>query len=153
MLQVLISESKDLKVSMKEIKILETVLRNCEEWKHDACSLLQDTRCLLDMATNGEGISEGLISKIEHVLARIGSMENTSLSLTFDFVELAKLKDACSLLQWCKKAISFCFAIPTLEVKLFIPVTINFVCHVCDLSVNKVIYQLFIIELSFSFHF
>ncbi|KAL6182188.1 hypothetical protein ACLB2K_043611 [Fragaria x ananassa] len=114
-LKALISESKDLKVSMKEFKILETVLRNCEEWKHDACSLLQDIRCLLDMATNGEGISEGLISKIEHVLARIGSMENTSLSLTFDFVELAKLKDACSLLQWCKKAISFCFAIPTLE--------------------------------------
>ncbi|KAM5572478.1 lysine-specific demethylase JMJ17 [Rosa sericea] len=114
-LKELISESKNLKVSMKEIKILETVLMNCEEWEHDACSLLQDTRCLLDMTTVGEGISEGLISKIENLLARIGSMENTGLSLTFDFVELSKLKDACSLLQWCKKAISFCSAAPTLE--------------------------------------
>ncbi|XP_050375974.1 lysine-specific demethylase JMJ17 [Argentina anserina] len=114
-LKELISESNNLKVSMKEIKILETVLMNCEEWENDVCSLLQDTRCLLDMTVISEGISEGLISKIEHVLARIGSLENTGLSLTFDFVEHAQLKDACSMLQWCKKAISFCSAAPTLE--------------------------------------
>lgn len=134
MLQELVSESKNLKVSLKEIRILEIVLMNCEEWEHNACSLLQDTRCLLDMRTIDEGISEGLISKIEPLLARIGSMENTGLSLTFDFVELAKLKDACSLLQWCKKAVSFCSAAPTLEVKLFIPITINFVMLAIYLS-------------------
>ncbi|KAM2035173.1 hypothetical protein EV2_039190 [Malus domestica] len=114
-LKELVSESKHLKVSLKEIRMLETVLMNCKEWENDACSLLQDTRFLFDMRIIGDGTRDGLLSKIEHLIARIGSLESTGLSLSFDFGELVKLKEACSVLQWCKKALSFCSGVPPLE--------------------------------------
>ncbi|CAL9030117.1 unnamed protein product [Prunus brigantina] len=114
-LKELVSESKCINVSLKEKTMLETVLMNCEEWKHDACSLLQDISCLFDMRISGDGIRDGLISKIESLVKRIESMENTGLSLAFDFDELAKLKDVCSMLQWCKKALSFCSGAPSFE--------------------------------------
>ncbi|BBH03352.1 transcription factor jumonji domain-containing protein [Prunus dulcis] len=92
-LKELVSESKCINVSLKEKTMLETVLMNCEEWKHDAFSLLQDISCLFDMRISGDGIRDSLISKIESLVKRIESMENTGLSLAFDFDELAKLKD------------------------------------------------------------
>ncbi|KAM2673879.1 hypothetical protein EV2_015129 [Malus domestica] len=114
-LKELVSESKPLKVSLKEIRMLETVLMNCKEWENGACCLLQDTRCLFDMRIVGDGTRDGLLSKIEHLIARIKSIGSTGLSLSFDFGELVKLKEACSVLQWCKKALSFSIGVPPLE--------------------------------------
>lgn len=137
MLQELVSESKCINVSLKEKTMLETVLMNCEEWKHDACSLLQDISCLFDMRISGDGIRDGLISKIESLVKRIESMENTGLSLAFDFDELAKLKDVCSMLQWCKKALSFCSGAPSFEVILLNPAITKFYVMTAQLCMSS----------------
>lgn len=116
MLQELVSQSKLLKVSLKERRLLETVLRNCEEWEHGACSLLQDIWCLLNMTQNGDGVISGVISEIEHLVTRIESTKNTGLSLGFDLNEIPKLEDACNTLQWCRKALFFCSVLPPYKV-------------------------------------
>lgn len=110
------SQSNLLKVSLKERRSLQTVLNNCKEWKHDACSLLQDALCLFDVANCGDGLAIGLTSDIENLLPRIESAKTNGLSLGFELNEIQKLEDACSTLQWCKKALSFCSVAPSFEV-------------------------------------
>ncbi|XP_015896152.3 lysine-specific demethylase JMJ17 isoform X2 [Ziziphus jujuba] len=112
-LKELVSQSNLLKVTLKERRLLQTILNNCKEWEHDACSLLQDAVCLFDMANSGDFF--GRISNIECLLTRIESAKRNGLSLGFDLTEIPKLEDACSTLQWCKKALSFCSVAPSFE--------------------------------------
>ncbi|EXB37360.1 Lysine-specific demethylase 5A [Morus notabilis] len=114
-LQDLVSQSKLLKVSLKERRMVETVLKDCEEWKSDAGSLLQDASRLFDTTNICDGLTGGLISRIECLVTRIEFVKKTGLSFGFDLDEIPKLEDACSTLQWCEKALSFCSNAPSFE--------------------------------------
>uniref|UniRef100_A0A5B7BX15 Putative lysine-specific demethylase 5B isoform X4 n=1 Tax=Davidia involucrata TaxID=16924 RepID=A0A5B7BX15_DAVIN len=114
-LKELVSESKCLKVSMEERTMLQTVLKNCTQWEHNAHSLLHDAECLLNIDNIGDEITRGLILKIECQVAKMESIMKAALSLGFNFGEIPKLQDACSTLQWCSKALSFCSSAPPLE--------------------------------------
>ncbi|KAF7810274.1 lysine-specific demethylase rbr-2 [Senna tora] len=114
-LQMLVSQSKLLRVSLKETRMLEIVLKNCNEWESDASSLLQDAQGVFELDDVVHGISSGLMSKVEGLIARVQSTTTSGLSLGFDFDKIPKLKATCSTLQWCKKILSFCNLSPSLE--------------------------------------
>lgn len=114
--QELVSQSKLLKISLEESRVLETVLRNCKEWEHDACSALQDAMCIFDLSDMGDGMGKCLILKIESVVSKIESVIKSGSSLHFDFCEIPDLQGAHSTLQWCKKVLSFCSGAPAFEV-------------------------------------
>ncbi|KAJ4712113.1 Transcription factor jumonji (JmjC) domain protein [Melia azedarach] len=114
-LQDLVSQSRFLKISLEEQRMLEKVLKNCEEWQYHASSLLQDAGCLLNIDDIGDCLSNGLLSKIEQLVTSMESITNDGLSLGFDFHEIPKLQNACSMLRWCNKALTFFSAIPAFE--------------------------------------
>ncbi|KAB1200329.1 Lysine-specific demethylase 5A [Morella rubra] len=114
-LKELVSQSKLLKISLEESRVLETVWKNCREWEHDAWSLLQDAGCILDSSDIGDGIRNCLISKMESIISKMQSRIKSGLSLCFDFREIPELQGACSTLKWCKKALSFCSGAPAFE--------------------------------------
>ncbi|KAK7251291.1 hypothetical protein RIF29_34347 [Crotalaria pallida] len=62
-LQMLVSQSKLLKISLEERRMLELVLKNCKIWEHEACSLLDDARCLFELDNTVHVNSSGLMSK------------------------------------------------------------------------------------------
>lgn len=105
-----------MKISLGERSTLQTILDNCIQWELDACSLLNDTECLLNVNDIRDGSSAGLVSKIERQVASLECVTKSDLCLHFDFVDTSKLKDACSTLQWCLKALSFCDVAPVIEV-------------------------------------
>ena len=115
-LQDLVSQSKLLKVSLKERSMLETVLRDCDEWKNDASSLLQETAQLFDVADICDGSVGIITSRTDCLVARIESVIKKGFSFGFDLDEIPKLKDACSALHWCKNALSFCSGAPSFKV-------------------------------------
>ncbi|XP_050266962.1 lysine-specific demethylase JMJ17 isoform X1 [Quercus robur] len=114
-LKELVSQSKLLKISLDERRVLETFLKKCEEWVCDACSLLQDVGLIFNMCNVGDGIGNCVISKVECMVSKVESTMKSGLSLGFDFREIPELQDACSTLQWCKKALSFCSGAPAFE--------------------------------------
>ncbi|OIV94904.1 hypothetical protein TanjilG_22101 [Lupinus angustifolius] len=114
-LQMLVSQSKLLKISLEESRMLELVLKNCKAWEYKACSLLEDAQCLFELDNIVHGISSGLMSKVEDLIAGIQSAITSSILLGFDFNEIAKLQACCSTLQWCRRALSFCNHSPSLE--------------------------------------
>ena len=115
-LQELVSQSKLLKISLDERRVLETFLKKCEEWVCDACSLLQDVGRIFNMCNIGDGIGNCVISKVECMVSKVEATMKSGLSLGFNFREIPELQDACSTLQWCKKALSFCSGAPAFEV-------------------------------------
>ncbi|XP_054790180.1 lysine-specific demethylase JMJ17-like isoform X2 [Prosopis cineraria] len=128
-LQMLVSQSKLLKISFEEVRMLEIVLQNCKKWECEACSLLEDAQHTFELDDVVHGISSGLMSKVEGLIARMQSSTKSGLSLGFDFDELPKLKATCSTLRWCKKILSFCNLSPSLEDVL--EATKDFP-HLCD---------------------
>ncbi|KAL5552082.1 hypothetical protein UlMin_002258 [Ulmus minor] len=114
-LKELVSQSKLLKVSLRERKMLEDVLKNCEDWKNDACSVLQAAGFLYESTNVYDGLNTDLILKFELLATRIESVKITGLSFGVDLIEIPKLEDACSTLQWCKKALSFCSYAPAFK--------------------------------------
>ncbi|XP_022928863.1 lysine-specific demethylase 5A isoform X1 [Cucurbita moschata] len=114
-LKELVSQSKLLKVTLDESRTLETVLRNCENWKEGANSLLQDIDNLLNASDIGDGLSNCLIPKIEQLIDRINTAITASLSLDYDFREISRLQSACSTLIWCNKVLSLCHVIPSYQ--------------------------------------
>ncbi|KAL2348037.1 hypothetical protein Fmac_002037 [Flemingia macrophylla] len=114
-LQILVSQSKHLKVSLEERGTLEVILKNCRIWEHEACSLLDDAQCLFELDDFLDEINSGLICKVEDLIARIQSAITSGVSFGFDFNEILKLQACCSTLQWCKRALSFCNCSPSLE--------------------------------------
>ncbi|XP_057978320.1 lysine-specific demethylase JMJ17 isoform X2 [Malania oleifera] len=114
-LKELVCQSKLLKISLQERKMIQTVLQNCLNWEHGACSLLQDLECLFSLNSISSGAANGLISKIERLVTAVESITKDGLSLGFDFKEIPRLQNAHSSLQWCYKALSFCPIFPSLE--------------------------------------
>ncbi|TKY70948.1 Lysine-specific demethylase 5B [Spatholobus suberectus] len=114
-LQMLVSQSKHLKVSLEERGMLELALKNCRIWECEACSLLDAARCLFELDNSLHEINSGLMCKVEDLIARIQSAITSGVSLGFDFNEISKLQASCSTLQWCKRALSFCNCSPSLE--------------------------------------
>ncbi|PSS04169.1 Lysine-specific demethylase [Actinidia chinensis var. chinensis] len=114
-LKELVSQSNLLKISLKERSMLQTVLDRCIEWENDACSTLHSAACFLDSENIDDGITSGLLSKIEQQVIAMESAIKAGFSLGLDFGEIPKLQDTCSTLRWCLKALSFCSAVPQLE--------------------------------------
>ena len=85
-MQELVSHSKLLKVSLDERRMLEMVMKNCDEWQQDACSALQDARCILSTDLNDGGKYGCLFGKVEHLATRMESICKADLSLSFDFL-------------------------------------------------------------------
>lgn len=117
-MQELVSHSKLLKISLDERRMLEMVLKNCDEWQQDANSALQDARCILSTDDIDDGKNGCLFGKVEHLATKMESITKAGLSLNFDFAEIPKLQNACSMLRWCSRALSFCTCAPSLEVVL-----------------------------------
>jgi histone demethylase JARID1 len=101
---------------LEESRVLEKVLKNCEEWEQEAHSLLQDSGCIFGSSNIGNGIVNCLISKMECIISKMECVTKSGLSLGFNFRELPELQGNCSALQWCKKALSFCSGAPSFEV-------------------------------------
>ncbi|KVH95386.1 ARID/BRIGHT DNA-binding domain-containing protein [Cynara cardunculus var. scolymus] len=114
-LQELVSESKLLKIYLKERSLLENVLHNYMELEHNACSALHDAESLLNILDVSE-MSSDLISKIEDQVAKMESIMKAELSLRFDFLVIPKLRETCAILHWCFKALTFRAVDPTLKV-------------------------------------
>ncbi|XP_027080412.2 lysine-specific demethylase JMJ17-like [Coffea arabica] len=114
-LKELVSDSKFLKISLKEREMLQTILKQCMEWEQNAYSLLNVAVSLLNTDVMPCGISGSLVSKIESQLLLLKSITQAGLCLKFEFAAMPKLQDACSTLQWCSKALSFWNVIPTLQ--------------------------------------
>ena len=99
--------------------MLQTVLDSCIEWENDTCTTLHSAACFLDSENIDDGITSGLLSKIEQQVIAMESTIKAGFSLGLDFGEIPKLQDTCSTLRWCFKALSFCSAVPQLEVTGF----------------------------------
>ncbi|KAJ9173612.1 hypothetical protein P3X46_016729 [Hevea brasiliensis] len=114
-LKDLVLQSKLLKITLDERRMLEIILKNCEEWKQVACNALQDAGCILSTSYVGDGKNSDLTMRIGLSVTRIESITKAGLSLGFDFLEIPKLQNACSMLQWCNRALSLCYAAPSFE--------------------------------------
>ncbi|KAK4338415.1 hypothetical protein RND71_042902 [Anisodus tanguticus] len=113
-LKELVSQSKLLKLSLREQLMIQTLLDTCTRWEQDACSVLHDTEWLL----NVENLDDEILSrlgKIEKQFQAIDSVVEAGQGLGFHFDVVPKLQDACSTLRWCFRVLSFAIAIPTLE--------------------------------------
>ncbi|PIN05226.1 hypothetical protein CDL12_22235 [Handroanthus impetiginosus] len=119
-LKELLLESEDLKVYLEECSLLEQILKKCEEWEQDASSLLQKVEHLLNIDIISGGITSGLIPSLERQVLPIETAIKAGISLGLDFKMIPKLQDACSMLNWCIKALSYSTIIPTLE-KICVP--------------------------------
>ncbi|XP_052209867.1 lysine-specific demethylase JMJ17 isoform X2 [Diospyros lotus] len=114
-LKELVSQSKLLKISLRQLPMLQRVLDNCIKWENDARSSLYAVEHFLRNDNIDDGITSGLVSKIEQQVTAMESIIKAGLSLGLDFGEIPKLQDACSTLNWCLKTLSFCSAVPLLE--------------------------------------
>ncbi|XVF51494.1 hypothetical protein PTKIN_Ptkin04bG0189600 [Pterospermum kingtungense] len=114
-LMELVSQSRFLKITLEQQIMLKKVLEKCMKWQHDAHSLLQDVECLYGVTDIGDGRSNGLISKIKHLVNLLESAIKSGLTLGLDFPEIPKLQNACSTLHWCNKVLSFCYLTPHYE--------------------------------------
>ncbi|KAK8584321.1 hypothetical protein V6N13_109707 [Hibiscus sabdariffa] len=114
-LKELVSQSRFLKITFRQQDVLKTILEDSKRWQHDACSLLQDLECLYGVSDIGDGRSNGLILKIDHLVNLLESVTKAGLFLGLDFPEIPKLQNACSTLHWCNKVLSFCYLMPSYE--------------------------------------
>ncbi|KAL8498431.1 hypothetical protein ACS0TY_021673 [Phlomoides rotata] len=112
-LKGLVLESEDLKVYVEECAMLREVLKKSVEWEQDANYLLQNTENLWNIDIIGEGITSCLVPRLEHQVLLIETAMQAGVSLGPQFSLIQKLQDACSMLKWCIKAISFSSNIPT----------------------------------------
>ncbi|XP_065858280.1 lysine-specific demethylase JMJ17 isoform X2 [Euphorbia lathyris] len=114
-LKELILQSKSLKINFEERRMLEIVLRNCEEWEQVACCALQDAVHILGTSCIADGLNDDLTTRIEILAAKMEAITKSGFSIGFDFLEIQKLQSASLMLQWCNKALSFCSAVPSLK--------------------------------------
>lgn len=114
-------ESELLKVYLEEYSLLEEVLKKAIIWENEANSLLQNAEHLWKTDI-GEGITGCFIPRLEWEVLLMDSALDTGISLRLEFNLISQLKDACSKLKWCVKALSFPTAIPTHKVIYFFSV-------------------------------
>ncbi|GAB2296855.1 hypothetical protein Dimus_030956 [Dionaea muscipula] len=110
-----VSMARLLKVSVVEKMMIETVLMNCEEWKHGACSCLKDAEEILNVQDIDVETSSNVIYRIKELIIKMESVIAAGLKLGFDFPEISKLQNACLTLQWCSRVISLYSIAPSLE--------------------------------------
>ncbi|XP_031125306.1 lysine-specific demethylase lid isoform X2 [Ipomoea triloba] len=114
-LKELASQSKLLKISLREQPLIQTLLDKCMKWKQDACSLLNDADCLLNVDVMGDQNFSSLSQKLEHQISLMESAIQAAHYLGFEFDMISKLQGACSTFQWCVKALSFSSTVPSIE--------------------------------------
>ncbi|CAH9137395.1 unnamed protein product [Cuscuta epithymum] len=114
-LQELASQSKHLKISLREQPIVQELHDKCVEWEMHSYSLLNDADFLLNVAITGDDFFSSLIPKIEHLISSIECAIQAGDSLGFKFDMISKLQAACSTLKWCVEALSFSAMNPSIE--------------------------------------
>ncbi|XP_055961578.1 lysine-specific demethylase JMJ17 isoform X3 [Mercurialis annua] len=114
-LKELVLQSKLLKITFDERGMIEMVLKNCEEWKQVACSAMHDVGCILDSGLIHDRQINDLTAKIELAVTKLQAIKKSGFALGFNFLEIPRLQDACSVLQWCNWALSFSSASPSFE--------------------------------------
>ncbi|KAL8053846.1 hypothetical protein ABFX02_05G100200 [Erythranthe guttata] len=114
-LKELVLESKDLKVHLEECSLLENILKKGMEWEQDASCLLQNAEQLRNINIIGEGSTSCLVPNLERQVLLIEAAMEAGISLGLEFNMTLKLQDACSMLKWCIKALSFSTSIPSHE--------------------------------------
>ncbi|KAL1556835.1 lysine-specific demethylase rbr-2-like isoform X1 [Salvia divinorum] len=120
-LKELVLESVNLKVYLQECSLLEKVLKKAIEWEQEASSLLQDAENLWLVNIVGEGTASSLKPRLEHHVHSIENAVAAGVSLDLKLNMVPKLQDACSMLKWCIRIISFSFVVPTYkEVELML---------------------------------
>ncbi|WCJ18424.1 transcription factor jumonji (jmjC) domain-containing protein [Euphorbia peplus] len=63
-LKELTMQSKSLKITLEERRMLDMVLRQCEMWKHIACYALKDAVHILGTSCVTDGVNDSLTSRI-----------------------------------------------------------------------------------------
>ncbi|KAG9145128.1 hypothetical protein Leryth_008916 [Lithospermum erythrorhizon] len=111
-LKDLVSESELLKVSLTERFTIRNVLKRFIELEQDACSLLHEAENLLNIENRA---SPCLVLKLERQVYFMKACIEAGQSLAFDFGVIPNFLNACSTLNWCFKALSFCGVIPEME--------------------------------------
>ncbi|XP_073316103.1 lysine-specific demethylase JMJ17 [Primulina huaijiensis] len=114
-LKELVLESEHLKIHLEECSLLNKVLKKCIDWEQDASSLLQAVGKLWNIDIIGDEITSCFISELECQVFSVESAMKAGLSLGLEFTMIPKLQDACSMLKWFIKALSFSFVMPTSE--------------------------------------
>jgi len=117
-LQELITQSKNLKVTVDGLERLESILSDVNRWEDCSHSLLEHSKALLYMHMHdGDTIIDGIFSaKIEELLIKTDSAIESAQSLGLELNELPKLHHISLILGWSLKALSFCSRIPPYEV-------------------------------------
>ncbi|KAK9144894.1 hypothetical protein Sjap_004797 [Stephania japonica] len=122
-LKDLVDDSKLLKVVIEEPKLLEAILKKCKCWEDHSHALLECAEDLVDSHDFEDGLTDGLVFKLEDLCNRIQSTIEAGISLGFDFSEIPTLESAFSKLNWCFKALFLCSGAPLLEmIKVPFPV-------------------------------
>ncbi|KAI3710834.1 hypothetical protein L2E82_40628 [Cichorium intybus] len=114
-LKELVSESKLLKICLKERGLLKDVLQNYMQWEHHVCSALHDAELVLNILDVSDEISSVLISKIGDRIGKMESLLKSEFSVCFDSVVIPKLQETCAILCWCFMALNFHAVDPSLK--------------------------------------
>ncbi|XP_021735832.1 lysine-specific demethylase 5D-like [Chenopodium quinoa] len=114
-LKELVCQSKCLNVKLEEKMLIETVLKNCEEWRCCACSSLKDVEEIFDRKDIFNGLHGDVIVDIEQLRSKVENVADAGQSLGFDFPEISILWSAASTLKWCSKVLMFRFELPSIE--------------------------------------
>lgn len=109
-------ESEHLKIHLEECSLLEKALKKGTNWEQDASFLLQNTEHLWNIDIIGEDSTSYLVPSLERQVLSIETAMKAGISLGLEFSMIPKLQDACSILKWCIKALSFSTIIPSCEV-------------------------------------
>ncbi|KAJ8439428.1 hypothetical protein Cgig2_001768 [Carnegiea gigantea] len=110
-----VSRSKILEVSLAEQMAIKTVMRNCEEWRSQACFFLNDVEEMMNRKDTFKRVRADVISDIEQLRIKVETVAAAGLSLGYDFCEISMLQNASSILQWCSKVLFLCSEAPSLE--------------------------------------
>ncbi|KAK1374392.1 Lysine-specific demethylase rbr-2 [Heracleum sosnowskyi] len=114
-LKELVAKSELLKICLIEKSLLQKILDNCIQWELQACSVLDSTEGLLQINDIEDSGSTGLTTTIERQIDSLESVVKTGPCLQFEFVVTQKLHDACAVLRWCLKSLSFRDITPEIE--------------------------------------
>nr|GMD87047.1 lysine-specific demethylase 5A isoform X2 [Ipomoea batatas] len=92
--------SKLLKISLREQPLIQTLFDKCMKWKQDACSLLNDADCLLNVDVMGDQNFSSLSQKLEHQISLVESAIQAAHYLGFEFDMISKLQGRPSFLVY-----------------------------------------------------
>ncbi|GAB2224615.1 hypothetical protein Droror1_Dr00005377 [Drosera rotundifolia] len=110
-----VSVSKLLKVHLDEKMMIQTILTNLEEWKHDAGSCLEDADKILNFDSIEDQMSSDVAFRIKELVTEMERVIAAGLSLRFDFPELPMLQNSYSVLHWCSRVFSFQYIAASIE--------------------------------------